>query len=141
MCDTFNAPQNERDQDKIAAYQKLDQSETHSGLGFTYGELISFAIALSDKTIKESEFDFPVVHQLSLNFEKFVEWTQQRLQRDFSHSASYQPLSDSKLSVSATLSAMIPFENRHGMSFSTYRQESVFINSYISNPCTFVRAL
>lgn len=125
LCDTFNAPQNERDQDKIAAYQKLDQSETYSSLGFTYAELIHFATILANKTIDRSEFDFPVVHQLSFNFERFIAWTQQRLQRDFSHSASYQPLSDSEFSVSATLSAMIPFENRHDMSFSTYRQESI----------------
>lgn len=124
LCDTFNAPQNERDRDKIAAYQKLDQSETHSGLGFNYSQLISLASYLADKTILKSEFDFPIEAKLRFNFEKFIVWAQRMLQKDFSQSASYRPLSDSALSVPANLTAMIPFENRHGISFSTYRQES-----------------
>ncbi len=121
----FNAPQNERDQDKIAAYQKLDQSETHPRLGLNYGGLIDLATKLADITIQESEFNFPVVRQLSFNFDRFMAWVQSRLQRDFSPCASYQPLSDSALSVPEYLTTTIPFENRHGMSFSTYRQETM----------------
>ncbi len=125
LREAFDAKPNEHDQNRLDLYGE-DPALIHDKFGMRHQTLIGLARLLANKQLYEKDWqsDSPKRDQSTLlfDFEKFYAWVKKNKTPILT--AQYTPYTEEKLHVPLLLTQQLPHENRHTMSFSTFKTDS-----------------